>query len=58
MEKVISIMRDPEAGDEFSVVSPEIAEIFRTDRALHDQTAREWTRKYYHNFSAQPMNIQ
>ena len=25
---------------------PEIAQIYRSDRKTHDQTAREWTRKY------------
>ena len=25
---------------------PEIAQLFRSDRARHDATAREWTRKY------------
>ena len=25
---------------------PEIARILKSDRAKHDQTAREWTRKY------------
>jgi ubiquitin-conjugating enzyme E2 D/E len=40
---ISSILDSPFIGD---AVVPEIAHIYKTDRARYDRTAREWTRKY------------
>ena len=38
---ICSLLTDPNPDDP---LVPEIAQIFRTDRGKHDETAREWTR--------------
>ena len=40
---ICSLLTDPNPDDP---LVPEIAQIFRTDRGKHDETAREWTHKY------------
>lgn len=40
---VCSMLTDPNPDDP---LVPEIANIYKTDRARYDQTAKEWTRKY------------
>ncbi len=38
-----SLLCDPNPDDP---LVPEIAHLFKTDRAKYDSTAKEWTRKY------------
>jgi ubiquitin-conjugating enzyme E2 D/E len=38
-----SLLADPNPGDP---LVPEIATIFKNDRAAHDEQARSWTRKH------------
>jgi len=40
---ICSLLTDPNPDDP---LVPDIAQIFKTDRARYDATAREWTRKY------------
>ena len=40
---ICSLLTDPNPDDP---LVPEIANMFRQDRARHDAQAREWTRKY------------
>merc|ERR1712228_1031815 len=40
---VCSLLTDPNPDDP---LVPEIARLYKTDRDKHDQTAKEWTRKY------------
>jgi ubiquitin-conjugating enzyme E2 D/E len=40
---ISSLLTDPNPNDPFV---PEIAQLFKTDRAKHDQSAKEWTNKY------------
>eukprot|EP00455_Lapot_gusevi_P039254 TRINITY_DN439_c0_g1_i2.p1 TRINITY_DN439_c0_g1~~TRINITY_DN439_c0_g1_i2.p1 ORF type:complete len:165 (+),score=75.07 TRINITY_DN439_c0_g1_i2:54-497(+) len=40
---ICSLLTDPNPDDP---LVPEIANQFKTNRALHDRTASEWTRKY------------
>ena len=40
---ISSLLCDPNPSDP---LVPEIAQLLRTDRAKHDETARAWTRKY------------
>lgn len=40
---VCSLLTDANPDDP---LVPEIAQLYRTDRARHDSTAREWTAKY------------
>merc|ERR1711907_560773 len=40
---VCSLLTDPNPDDP---LVPEIARLYKTDRAKHDDTAKEWTRKY------------
>lgn len=40
---ISSLLTDPNPEDP---LVPEIAHIYKKDRALHDNTAREWTKKY------------
>jgi ubiquitin-conjugating enzyme E2 D/E len=46
---ICSFLADPfgddPAEEEYALV-PEIAHVYRTDRARYEVTAREWTRKY------------
>ena len=42
-ENGLALLTDPTPDDP---LVPEIAQIFRTDRGKHDETAREWTHKY------------
>jgi ubiquitin-conjugating enzyme E2 D/E len=38
-----ALLRDPNPNDP---LSPEIAQVYKTDREKFNQTAREWTKKY------------
>ena len=40
---ISSLLTDPNPNDPFV---PEITQLFKTDRAKHDQSAKEWTNKY------------
>ena len=40
---ICSLLTDPNPDDP---LVPEIAQIFKTDRARYDELAKEWTRKY------------
>mmetsp|Transcript_14548 Transcript_14548/g.47413 ORF Transcript_14548/g.47413 Transcript_14548/m.47413 type:complete len:111 (+) Transcript_14548:393-725(+) len=40
---ICSLLTDPNPDDP---LVPEIAQILRTDKPKHDETAREWTHKY------------
>ena len=40
---ICSLLCDPNPDDP---LVPEIAHIYKTDRARYEETAREWTRKY------------
>jgi ubiquitin-protein ligase len=40
---ICSMLTDPNPDDP---LVPEIAHVYKTDRARYDATAREWTRKY------------
>jgi ubiquitin-conjugating enzyme E2 D/E len=40
---ICSMLTDPNPDDP---LVPEIAHVYKTDRAKYEQTAREWTRKY------------
>lgn len=40
---VCSLLTDPNPDDP---LVPELAHIYKTDRARYEATAREWTRKY------------
>jgi hypothetical protein len=40
---ICSLLTDPNPDDP---LVPEIAQLYRSDRARHDATAREWTAKY------------
>jgi ubiquitin-conjugating enzyme E2 D/E len=40
---ICSLLTDPNPDDP---LVPEIARIYKSDKAKHDATAREWTRKY------------
>jgi len=40
---VCSLLTDPNPDDP---LVPEIAKLYKSDRAKHDATAKEWTRKY------------
>jgi ubiquitin-protein ligase len=40
---VCSLLTDPNPDDP---LVPEIAQLYKTDRARYETTAREWTRKY------------
>lgn len=40
---ICSMLTDPNPDDP---LVPEIAHMYKTDRAKYEQTAREWTRKY------------
>jgi ubiquitin-protein ligase len=40
---ICSMLTDPNPDDP---LVPEIAHVYKTDRARYEQTAREWTRKY------------
>lgn len=40
---ICSLLCDPNPDDP---LVPEIAHIYKTDRAKYDETAREWTRKF------------
>ena len=40
---ICSLLNDPNPDDP---LVPEIAQLYRNDRAKHDKTAREWTQKY------------
>jgi len=40
---ICSLLTDPNPNDP---LVPEIAKQYKENRALHDKTAREWTRKY------------
>lgn len=40
---ICSLLTDPNPDDP---LVPEIAHIYKTDRARYEETAREWTRKY------------
>ena len=40
---ICSLLTDPNPDDP---LVPEIARVFKADRAKHDATAREWTQKY------------
>lgn len=40
---VCSLLTDPNPDDP---LVPEIAQLYKTDRARYEATAREWTRKY------------
>ena len=40
---ISSLLTDPNPNDPFV---PEIAQLYKTDRAKHDQSAKEWTNKY------------
>ena len=40
---ICSLLTDPNPDDP---LVPEIARLFKSDRAKHDATAREWCRKY------------
>jgi ubiquitin-conjugating enzyme E2 D/E len=40
---ISSLLTDPNPDDP---LVPEIANLYKTDRAKYDATAREWTRKY------------
>ena len=40
---ISSLLTDPNPDDPFV---PEIAQLYKSDRAKYEQTAREWTRKY------------
>ena len=38
-----SLLTDPNENDP---LNSEVANVYKNDRKLHDDTAREWTRKY------------
>ena len=40
---ISSLLTDPNPDDP---LMPEIAHLLKTNRAVHDKTAVEWTRKY------------
>jgi ubiquitin-protein ligase len=40
---ICSMLTDPNPDDP---LVPEIAHVYKTDRARYESTAREWTRKY------------
>jgi len=40
---ICSMLTDPNPDDP---LVPEIAHVYKTDRAKYENTAREWTRKY------------
>jgi ubiquitin-conjugating enzyme E2 D/E len=40
---ICSMLTDPNPDDP---LVPEIAHVYKTDRARYEATAREWTRKY------------
>ncbi len=40
---ICSLLTDPNPDDP---LKPDIAKLYKTNRKLHDQTCREWTRKY------------
>ena len=40
---ICSLLSDPNPDDP---LVPEIAKLLKTNKSLHDQNAREWTRKY------------
>jgi ubiquitin-conjugating enzyme E2 D len=40
---LFSLMEAPEPDN---AMRPDVAEVYKTDRALFERTAREWTRKY------------
>jgi ubiquitin-conjugating enzyme E2 D/E len=43
---ICSLLTDPNPDDP---LVPEIAELYKKNRALHDNTAREWTQKFASN---------
>lgn len=43
---VISLLADPCPADQVAVLRPEVAAVYRSDRARFDETAAEWTREY------------
>ena len=40
---ICSLLADPNADDP---LVPEIARVYKTDRAKYEATAKEWTKKY------------
>lgn len=44
---ICSLLTDPNPDDP---LVPEIANLYKTDRARYESTAREWTRKVSHSF--------
>ncbi len=43
LESIFSLLKEPDVEDP---LEPEIAQLYKTDKARYEETAKEWTRQY------------